>query len=267
MMKKIILLKLFLFLIILQLHTSMYFAQKPVCNLKVQVFSYTESEYNLSKPFKNAKVSLVNSFNNKILLSENSSNVFIYKNLKEGEYNLVVKKDKNTITSKKLYLDCRFVDNNNFYNENMFLKENLSKPQESWQIRYDVAEIDDFPIALDGRKITKSSITSEQIALNERAVFFPSPNLPKNIENSLKERLKGLKTLVISVQIEIDENGDVVKATTDSSYLEISIYVLESAKKVRLLPLYFKGKKTKISGFINYVYSIDQNNVYKYTRL
>ena len=81
--------------------------------------------------------------------------------------------------------------------------------------------------------------------LNGKAVSLPSPEYP-----AAGKAVKASGT--VSVQILIDENGDVISAAAVSGHPLLRVSAVEAAKMAKFSPTRLKGEPVKVSGVLTY---------------
>jgi TonB family protein len=87
--------------------------------------------------------------------------------------------------------------------------------------------------------------------LNGTAVSLPSPNYP---EAAKRLRIGGL----VSVEVVVDETGKVISAVATSGQAVLREVAVQAAMRARFSPTKLSGQPVKVSGVINYKFSLSQ---------
>lgn len=87
--------------------------------------------------------------------------------------------------------------------------------------------------------------------LNGTAVSLPSPNYP---EAARRLRIGGL----VSVEVVVDETGKVISAVATNGQAVLRDVAVQAAMRARFSPTKLSGQPVKVSGVINYKFSLSQ---------
>lgn len=243
-------------------------AQTNHCNLRLNVFVSNNTQSPQSEPIDGIIATAVDLNTNKISTSKIVDGKPNFIKLPEGEYNLIVGKAGFYQTRKKLNLICKFANQKKVLEQIFFLVRNnteanpiLTKQKfigtyEMQQTIFGVSGEDSPypaipPPAKADSDYVAPIIVNSNFFINERAIYLPQPIFP--IE--LKEKLKKSSTSVVtfSVQIQVDEKGNVSEVNTENDD-EFSKYVIEAAKESKFMPVTVRGKLARLSGSVRYFF-------------
>jgi protein TonB len=87
--------------------------------------------------------------------------------------------------------------------------------------------------------------------LNGTAVNLPPPTYP---EAAKRMRVSG----IVSVQVIVDETGKVISAQADNGPAALRDVAVQAALRARFSPTKLSGQPVKVSGLINYKFSLSQ---------
>jgi len=87
--------------------------------------------------------------------------------------------------------------------------------------------------------------------LNGTAISLPSPSYP---DAARRLRIAGL----VSVEVVVDETGKVISAVATSGPAVLRDVAVQAAKRARFSPTKLSGQPVKVSGVINYKFSLSQ---------
>ena len=240
------------------------FAQNAQCDLRLNVFLLHDSDFPQETPIKNVTAKIVNLATNDLIVSQNKDEFPLFSGLREGKYNLVVSKTNYKNTTKQIDLDCKFIDDKGIFDEVIFLTNaKTDKVYQMWQVVLKVAgELPSpaLPLSPNQKSNYPLLVTANDIALNERAIYLPSPVFPAEIQKIKNNLLDELTAFVIQINVAIDKKGNVIRAEPDRQLLESNFqalipHIMVSAKKARFVPTKIKGNPSDLEGFIIYTFS------------
>jgi protein TonB len=84
--------------------------------------------------------------------------------------------------------------------------------------------------------------------LNGKAISLPVPNYP---ESARRARAHGS----VSVDVTIDEHGNVISARAISGHSLLHAAAVAAARRARFTPTLLSGQPVKVRGMINYNFS------------
>jgi TonB family protein len=87
--------------------------------------------------------------------------------------------------------------------------------------------------------------------LNGTAISLPSPTYP---DAARRLRMGGL----VSVEVVVDETGKVISAVATSGPAMLREVAVQAAMRARFSPTKLSGQPVKVSGVINYKFSLSQ---------
>ena len=87
--------------------------------------------------------------------------------------------------------------------------------------------------------------------LNGTAIDLPAPNYP---ESARRLRMAGL----VTVEVVVDETGKVISAVATSGPAVLRVVAVQAALRARFSPTKLSGQPVKVSGLINYKFSLAQ---------
>ena len=255
---------LLILLLILFIQAAEGVAQNRKCNIRLNVFLLHQSDYPQDTPIKDTRAKMVNLDTNAVLDSETIDEFPYFANLPEGKYNLLVSRKNYSDTTKQITLDCRFTDEKNTFDEIVFLTNSMQgKPYRMQQVDLQIAG--DFPAvavmpAPNVRLNSLPMVIANEIAVNERAVYLPSPVFPTGIQKIKDQLISDLTAFVIPLNVEIDEKGNAANVKADSRIADSRLqnlipYIIESAKKSKFFAVKVNGKPAGLSGRVNYNFS------------
>ena len=189
------------------------FAQENKCSLYIKTFSYNAAESKMNR-IENVSVSLTR--NGKTIetdaVSDSLTNVF--DKIENGQHVLTVVRAGYIERKKQIEVDCKFVDNDNILWHQVYLWKDKSK------LANDSALVED--------KKNKMSKGGEK-----------QPDKPKVFGS-------------VSMQVWIDEDGNVVKAKPVSGKKELFDTATVAAMKSRFSPTLRSGSAVQVTGTITY---------------
>ncbi len=242
--------------------TAVSFAQSAICDLRLKTFLLQKSDYPQNAPIKNARATLVDLDTNATLTSRLVSGVPYFAEIPQGEYNLVVIKDDFRSTVKRIRVKCELTDEKGVFDEIVFLSDdkkikNYRMTQIDFKIPGEFPAVPPSPLAASEVK-SSLYVTANEIAVTERAVYLPFPVFSTELEKIKNKLVSESTSFVISVSVEIDEDGNVKNASVndrDNRIKELIPSIIESAKRAKFVPVKVRGERAVLLGFVNYVFS------------
>ncbi len=239
-------------------------AQSQKCDMRLNVFLLHDSDFPQDTAIKNVSAKIVNLATNDESFSQIKDKFPYFARLTEGKYNLVVSQKNYKNTTKQINLDCKFVNEKGIFDEIIFLTDaGENEIYQMWQVNLKV--LNEYPsppsrISPNQKSDSSPIVIAADIALNERAIYLPSPVFPVEIKKIRDNLLNDLTAFVIQVNVAIDKKGNVMRAESDRQLLESNFqdlipYIIESAKKSKFVPINIKGKSSELQGFIIYSFS------------
>jgi TonB family protein len=87
--------------------------------------------------------------------------------------------------------------------------------------------------------------------LNGKAMFLPAPTYP--------EAAKRMRTAgIVTVDVVVDETGKVISAVASGGPAVLREVAIQAATKAKFSPTMLSGQPVKVSGVINYKFSLTQ---------
>lgn len=198
------------------------FAQKQTCDLKLEV---TQNDGKDKVEDADAVTFVLRgNVKNKAKLVDGMP---YFANLKEGVYSLAVSKKDYKTTIKRIRLDCSALADKTFVSQDVWMWSGNSKEK--------VHFIDsDY-----------NAEFFEKMWVADLALEMPKPDYPKAARAI---RASG----TVTVEVTIDEKGDVISAEKVSGHPLLALSAVNVAKKAKFVPSVSKGEPVKVKGLIVY---------------
>jgi TonB family protein len=215
-------------------------AQENKCGIKINV-----AEFGTNEPVKKAQAFIQDTQTNTLIQAKAKKDSLLFSNLKEGKYEITVKKENFKQSIYTYDLVCKEYNEDNFKTIAISLWKGNSEEKiianRRLEVKTIVGDVNTAP--LDKEELKRSA--KAQGILNFDAVYLEAPKYPAAARAA---RASG----IVYVQITIDEKGkvDYAKAIEGNSLLYQAAE--EAAQKARFSPTMTDGKPVKITGKLVY---------------
>lgn len=216
-----------------------------------------------STQLRNASATARKQGSKQVLRSTALGETPVFRTLTEGKYEVTVSRQGYRRVKQIVTVDCDWANRENILYENVSLnfgdvRETPELAPEKFTVRGDRsfgtdADSPGVEITVDlserprpvppGRRPIPRQISGG--VLNSKALVFPKPPYPPAAR---AVRASG----AVSVQVLIDENGDVISASAVSGHPLLRSAAVQAARNAKFAPTKLQGQPVKVSGVITY---------------
>lgn len=216
------------------------FSQTIPCELNIKVFDI-DSVSTLS----DLNIKFTKFETKQIYKASETPDSLVFSSLNSGIYQIELSKKGYKRKIKKFFVDCGFADSSNKFFENIFLWKGNSK---------DIIKLDSTNIAGSfslgeensaNRENTAFVVEGKNEPLNNKATNLIRPNYPPAARAVWA-------TGAVSVQVTIDEDGNIVKAEALDGHALLRAVSVKAARQSKFSSTRLEGKPVKVTGVIVY---------------
>ena len=207
-------------------------AQSRFCTLRLSVYEFKDDGTSEKFPISDSKIKLVKAQTNRTV--KINSEISTVTDAVETDYKLIVSKNGFQNTAKDFSLDCGLANEQNEVSEIVF----LWKGDEKQTVKISGA---DTGAEIDNKQLNFSAAEP----VNGSAINLPRPEYPP-----AARAVKAAGT--VSVQVLINELGNVISAKAVSGHPLLRSAAVKSAKSAKFSQTYLNKMPVKVSGIIVY---------------
>jgi outer membrane biosynthesis protein TonB len=232
--------KIFLLILVVGACFSTIEAQTNSCGLSLRVFAIEEGEIGNWKTIVEAKAEIVNLATKKKQSFSVQTNSPQLPNIIEGNYKVAVKKNGFKSTNKQIEVDCRYANIEGVFSEVIFLWK--GKTTQTVEMNSSVMNAVGHSESFETQQQESSK---QNQTVNGKAVVLKKPSFP-----IAARAVKA--TGAVSVQVVINELGEVIFAEAKSGHPLLRSAAVGAAKGSQFLPTILNGNPIKVTGFVVY---------------
>lgn len=252
-------LSLMLFVVVVSL-SSTAFGQRQTCALGLKVIEANTTETDELHPIIGARAIATKLGSRRTIPADMVEGQPIFGELTDGDYKITITKRGYKRTVQQITFMClapsqdtliyvkleRGKSSQTVVNDKLTVRAGLVIGTTDTRVPTPVPPVPDKRPSLSSVKVISGGV------LNGRAISLPRPPYPAIARAA---RASG----TVSVQVTIDEEGNVISASAVSGHPLLRAAAIDAARAAKFTPTKLEGQPVKVSGIINYNFALTEN--------